>query len=249
MGKIKSILFSILFAIILIIFPVLSGVLIGVLTSINGNNYDIWGKFIQSGFFLISIIIAFLYLKRNKIKLPSIGITFKLEKIYLLFLPCLLIFIPTLCGGLQWKGMTYFFGCLFLYSLVGISEEIYFRGIIPNILNKEFNIQSIILISTLIFGLGHASIAFASSDIFEILLTIINALIFGWLAIELKYLTQNITFLMLIHFLFDFESKFILMNGTPLIIAEFLRGTIMAIYAIVLLIIISKNFKHNIKDN
>lgn len=66
------------------------------------------------------------------------------------------------------------------------------------------------------------------------LLTILNALLFGLVAIELLVLTNKIVPIMIIHFIFDFESKFIVLSGNGLMIAEIVRGTLMAIYGIIL---------------
>lgn len=240
MTKTKIVIKSLIIGIIMILFPVLSGVLIGVLTSITENDYSIIGLFIQAAFIFVAIVIAFIYIKKKKIKPAELNLPFKVNPYWIYFLPCILIFIPTLFGGFVWKGSVYFIGVLLLYLLVGIAEELYFRGLIPHTLKKGFSTKSIIIISTIIFGLGHCAVIFNGGDISLVLLTILNALIFGWLAIELAILTDNITLLMVIHFLFDFESKFILATGNELIIFEIIRGAIMVIYAIVLIYVLKK---------
>lgn len=241
--KTKSIFYSICIAVVLIICPVLSGTLIGTLTVITGKDYHVSGAFIQAFFMVLPIIIMGIYLKKKSISLANIGIVFKPSKSYLLFFPCIFIYLPLLFEPFCWKGTTYFVGNLFLYAFVGIAEELYFRGVIPDILKKEFNKYGVIIISTLIFGLGHSSIAFSGSDYKVVLLSILNALIFGWMAMELKYLTNNITILMFIHFLFNFQSKFVSVTGTKLLYQEIVRGTIMIAYTILLFIVIKKKDK------
>lgn len=238
--KIKLILYSILTAILLIIFPVLSGVLIGTLTVLTGKNYQVSGSFIQALFMVFPIIIMGIYLKKQNISLTRLDIVFKPNKSCLLFFPCIFIYIPLLFVPLCWKGTIYFIGNLFLYAIVGIAEELYFRGVIPNILKQTFDKYRVIVISTLIFGFGHLSIAFSGLDYKLVLLSILNALIFGWLAMELKYLTNNITILMFIHFLFNFQSKFVSITNTELIYREIVRGAIMIVYAILLFVFMKK---------
>ena len=130
---------------------------------------------------------------------------------------------------------------MFLYLFVGISEEVYFRGIIPRYLKEEFSTKGIVLWSTLIFGIGHVATAFTGSNVFEIALTVLNAFIFGWLAMEMTIISSNIIPVFLVHFLFDFETKIVVMNGKELLIAEIVRGIMMFIIASgLLLLYISK---------
>lgn len=238
--KTKLVFYSILTASLLIIFPVLSGVLIGTLTVLTGKDYQVAGIFIQAFFMLVPILMMGIYLKKQRISLPSLDLVFKPSRSYLLFFPCILIYLPLLFEPFYWKGTSYFVGNLFLYTIVGIVEELYFRGVIPNILKQGFGKYGVILIAALIFGLGHSSLAFSGADFKIVLFSILNALIFGWLAMELKYLTNNITILMLMHFLFNFQSKFVSVTNTELLYREILRGTIMIAYAILLFMVMKK---------
>ena len=72
-------------------------------------------------------------------------------------------------------------------------------------------------------------------------MTILNAFLFGWLAIEMKIISKNITPVILLHFFFDFETKIVDMNGNVLLIAECVRGTIMFFAAVWLAAVIQKN--------
>lgn len=156
------------------------------------------------------------------------------------FIPILMIFIPVAFKGFYIKSIGYVLGCLFLYLFVGISEEVYFRGIIPRYLVKEFSIKGQMLVSTLIFGVGHIATAFAGDNTFEIALTILNALIFGWLAIGITIISQNIIPAILVHFLFDFETKIVAIKGSELLIAEGIRGALMFIVASCFTVILYK---------
>ena len=147
------------------------------------------------------------------------------------FIPLLVIFVPVAVKGFYVKSIGYVFGSLFLYLFVGISEEIYFRGIIARYLKEEFSTKGILIVSTFIFAIGHIATAFTANNVFEIALTVLNALIFGWLAMEITIVSSNIIPAILLHLLFDFETKIAVMNGRELLMAESARGTLMFIIA------------------
>ena len=134
-------------------------------------------------------------------------------------------------------------GSLFLYLFVGISEEVYFRGIIPRYLKEEFSTAGIVLWSTLIFGIGHIATVLAGGNAFEIALTVLNAFIFGWLAMEMTIISSNIIPVIAVHFLFDFETKIVVMNGKELLIAEIVQGIMMFIIASWFAVVIYKQRK------
>lgn len=79
--------------------------------------------------------------------------------------------------------------------------------------------------------IGHIATTFTGSNVFEIVLTVLKAFIFGWLAIEITIISSNIIPAILVHFFFDFETKIVLMNGKELLIAESFRGILMFIIA------------------
>ena len=243
--KIINITICVLIGIFVILFPVMSGVIVGI-TKMEGPSI----LFVQAFFMLLPIIVFIILILLKKINRKDIRFVFNINKMdYLYYLPVILVYIPVLIGGFVWRGSAYFLGNLLLYLAVGITEEIYYRGIIPYFLEKNFKKEFVILISSLIFGLGHAAIAFANNNPIVVVLTILNALIFGFLAICLLYKTKTIVPLMIIHFLFDFETKFIALEGNGLSIAEGVRGSIMLIYAIILFVLIRKTSKLEVMGN
>ena len=72
------------------------------------------------------------------------------------------------------------------------------------------------------------------------ILTVINALFFGFMAIEMYMLCGSVVPGMIVHFLFDFETKFILMSGNDLFIAEIVRAALMALIAICFAVVLHK---------
>ena len=241
MNKFKAILFSLLWCLIILAFPITSGVIASI-----AKLDKITTIILQGSFMLLSLVVPLVFLLTKKWNFKEIGfnkITKEGAKNVLYFLPLLLIFIPCSVQGFHVESIQYFFAVLYLYLFVGIAEELYFRGIIPYYLGKAFSTKWIVIISSLIFALGHSVTILTDGNIAMMVLTVINALIFGFLTIEMYMLCKSIIPGMFIHYLFDFETKFIRMNGNELLIAEIIRGTVMALIALCFAIILYKKSK------
>lgn len=130
--KISCILKSILLALFVIVFPVFSGIIITI-NSIKTPQ----AMYIQIAFMLIPLVVAIIVLIFKRIKFNDINLVFIKDKMnYLYLIPSIIIFIPFLFGELKVIDLSYFFGYFLLYLLVGIVEELYFRGIIPSVFKK-----------------------------------------------------------------------------------------------------------------
>lgn len=228
--KVFALCKSLFWGICILLFPILSGIL-----SVVFSLGTIEMLFLQGTFMLLALTIPIFFVLAKKWRWSEIGFA-KIDisecKKVLYFLPVSVVFIPTAVKGFCIKSTAYVLGNLFLYLMVGIAEEIYFRGIIPKYLNKAFSLKGVILYSTIIFGIGHMTTAFTTNNGLEIFLTVLNAFIFGWLAIEMTVISKNITPVILLHFMFDFETKIVVMHGTDLLIAECIRGIIMFVVSI-----------------
>lgn len=190
---------------------------------------------LQGSFMLISLIPPVVLVVTGKWRWTEIGFArfdFENVKRALCFIPILVIFVPVVVEGFKAESVGYVLGSLFLYLFVGISEEVYFRGIVPKYLKTNFSARSIIILSTIIFGIGHITTVFTTNSLFDVALTLLNAFIFGWLAIEMTIIASNITPSILVHFFFDFETKIVVMESRELLIAEVIRGALMFIIAI-----------------
>ena len=239
--KIHALCKSFLWSIYILLFPILSGVLSEILSL-----RTIETLFLQGSFMLASLVVPLIFVFIGKWKWEEIGFSkydAKYSRKAYHFLPLIAIFIPVAIQGFYLKSKIYVFGNLFLYLTVGIAEEIYFRGIIPKYLCKAFSAKYVILFSTLIFGIGHIAAAFTASNGWEIFLTVLNAFLFGWLAMEMKIISKNIIPIIMLHFFFDFETKIVVMNGSTLLAAECVRGAIVFAAAGWLAIIIRRNLK------
>ena len=120
---------------------------------------------------------------------------------------------------------------MFFTIAVGISEEIYFRGIIFNLLEEKYAIKKSIIISALVFGIGHIATAFTGGSILIVLLQILNAFIFGIIAAEIVNITKSLIPTITWHFVFNFVNYITLSTGTNAIFVIGFQEIIMIIYA------------------
>ena len=159
---------SLLWCLVILLFPVASGTLSVVLA------LDPVGTlFLQGAFMLASLIPPVVLVLSGRWRWREIGLAaFDVEgcKRALYFLPVFMIFVPAAVRGFYIGSTGYVLGNLFLYLFVGISEELYFRGIIPQYLKKEFSTRATVLLSTLIFGIGHMAAAFTGINPFGMML-------------------------------------------------------------------------------
>lgn len=237
--KITAICKSFLWCGCILLFPIFTGVLSAVLSLETVETL-----FFQGLFMLASLVVPLIFVLSGRWKWEEIGFgkyDAECSKKAYYFLPLIAVFIPVAIKGFYFKSAIYVLGNLFLYLAVGIAEEIYFRGIIPKYLSKAFSVKGVIVFSTAVFGLGHIAAAFTASNGWEVFLTILNAFLFGWLAIEMVLISKNIVPVILLHFFFDFETKIVAMNGTALLIAECVRGAIVLAAAVWLSKVIWEN--------
>lgn len=228
----------ILWGICILLFPVLSGTCSAVLSLETVETLILQGVFM-----LLSMAVPVMFVFMKKWSWSEIGFS-KMDidgcKRAAYFLPLLAVFVPVAVEGFSIKFAGYVWGNLFLYCMVGIAEEVYFRGIIPKYLGRAFSRKGVMVLSTLIFGIGHIASAFTAGSGLEIFLSVLNACIFGWLAIEMAVICKNIVPGILLHALFDFETKIVVMQGQELLLAECVRGAIMVLAAIWLGTVLAK---------
>ncbi len=221
---------AVLWGLTAVAFPVLSGVAAAVM-SLGAEAT----QFLQAAFIAASLLPPLLLVKSGRLSLKGAGVDrFDREGIKRAkhFVPLIAVLVPAAVTGFYIKSASYLIGSLLLYMSVGISEEVYYRGIVPNALEKAFSKKGVAALSTLVFGLFHAATALNGGGAADTALTVFNALIFGLLAFEIKELSGNIAIPAALHFLFDFETKIIPMSGTGLMLAECVRGFIMCALAV-----------------
>lgn len=127
-----------------------------------------------------------------------------LKSIYLILLVIILAFTPIIYG-LKEHSLNMIVMLLITSLLIGFSEECVNRGLILTALKPKGKRQAI-LISSLIFGLFHLSIIFRGIDIVSILFLVLFAFGFGLVMAVVRYETDSLLVLILIHALWDFMS-------------------------------------------
>ena len=241
MTRRRSVAASILWAVMIIAFPVASGVIV-VTTKADATS----SRLIQAAFMYASLLIPFGYCSVRKIPLSEIflrGIDRKGVKASWFYLPLIVILLPMIISGVDVSHAGYVAATLLFTLGVGIAEEVYFRGIILRFLGKSFGPLPAVFISVLIFGVGHASGAFVEANVVMVLLSILNAFLFGWVAAESALITKNLIPLMLFHALFDFLTYQMLATGGAMVVVYAVRGTLMAVVAVYLLFMLTQGTK------
>mgnify|MGYP003761919391 FL=1 len=122
----------------------------------------------------------------------------------------------------------------FLAIAIGLSEELYFRGIILSKLRTCFTIKQTIILSSVFFAAVHASQAFSGAGVLMVALTMINALLFGIVASEIVMLTKSIVAVIIWHTSYDLINWIALAQGTTEIVLVIIQSVIMTTYAIYL---------------
>lgn len=95
---------------------------------------------------------------------------------------------------------------LLFVIMVGINEEIYFRGIILKFMEIK-GVKRAIFRSALIFGVGHLSIAFSSANIIYVLLVILFAFFVGLVLAEIVSTTKSLWIVIVWHASHNYISE------------------------------------------
>jgi len=227
-SKLRAILSSLVFSVILMIFPVTSGVIV----VMNGMD-AIQSYWMQGVFMMLSIAVPVVFMWITKMKPAQIGFT-RVEKgsikTVLYFVPIIASKIGFLIFGVDSNTQT-IIALAFFTIMIGLSEELYFRGIILRKLRSCFTIKQTVILSSVFFAAVHASQAFSGTGIIIVTLTIINALIFGVIASEIVILTRSIIPVIIWHVLYDFINWISVAKGTTEVTLIMIQSVIMVVYA------------------
>lgn len=229
--KIKVLLRSLMFSVLLTIFPIVSGAIIVI------NQIDtLQGYLLQGTFMMFSVLIPILFMWTQKIKPSQIGFV-KMEKssakIVLYFLPLVAAKAGFLLFGVN-SDIPTGISLVYFTLAIGISEEIYFRGIILRELSAHFTVKKTVILSSLFFAAVHSAQAFSGSGAIMVLLNILNAFIFGVVAAEIIIITKSIIPVIIWHTLFDLINWISLVQGTTEIVLIVIQSVIMIACAVYL---------------
>jgi len=169
----------------------------------------------------------------SKVSLRQIGFTGVAKdnlKTVLYFLPLILAKVSYLYQGIK-TDISVLLALIFLTIAIGLSEEIYFRGIILQKLITCFSKKQTVILSAVFFAAVHASQAFSGVGMILTVLTIMNALIFGIIAAEIVLLTKSIVVVIIWHTMFDFVNWISFVKGTSEVIVIVIQSVILTLYA------------------
>jgi len=199
---IKSLLKSFAFAVLMVVFPVIASVFI----QVRGITDDTTGYGIQAVFFAIAALVGlFIYRKLNK-KKDVIRDQAVNKRQLLWFIPIIIAELIVFISGINvGEQLLYYFMLLLFTVFVGISEELFFRGIILNIL-KSKGIKYAIVVSSILFSILHLTNLAGGIDIKYAILQVIFSFIFGFVAAQITIISQSILPAMIWHFAHDFIS-------------------------------------------
>jgi membrane protease YdiL (CAAX protease family) len=187
----------------------------------------------QGVFMMLSMAVPVVFMWITKMKPAQIGFT-RVEKgsikTVLYFVPIIASKIGFLIFRVDSNTQT-IIALAFFTIMIGLSEELYFRGIILRKLRSCFTIKQTVILSSVFFAAVHASQAFSGTGIIIVTLTIINALIFGVIASEIVILTRSIIPVIIWHVLYDFINWISVAKGTTEVTLIMIQSVIMVVYA------------------
>ena len=196
----RAVFSAFLFSIVLVIFPVASGVIVA--TNHMGTLQGYW---VQGAFMVLSLVGPAVVMSVRRIHPGQIGFG-KIEKggakTALYFVPIIAAKMGFLFFGIN-SDPHAILALAFFTAAIGLSEEVYFRGIILRRLMTCFPMKQAVLLASVLFAAVHASQAFAGSGPLMVTLTILNAFIFGVVAAEITILTKSLIPAIVWHAFFD----------------------------------------------
>lgn len=229
--KLRTLISSLIFSIVLMIFPVASGVI-----AVMNDMDAIQSYWLQGVFMMLSISVPAIFMLIISMKPTQIGFT-GIEKGSL---KAVLYFLPVIAAkiGFFFYGINHdihtIMALAFFTIAIGLSEELYFRGIILRKLMTCYTTKQVVILSSVFFAAVHSSQAFSGSGFVMVALTIINAFIFGIIASEIVILTKSIITVIIWHTLYDFINWVSLVKGTTEVTLIIIQSVIMMVYAIYL---------------
>jgi hypothetical protein len=203
-------------AILLGLLPILFAIAAGVVSVVFAFN-EPQALITQTLAFFLSILLGLLLVARSRLGFATFGLRkpdANSSPLVLYFLPLLVIELLPFLNGFDRSLSLSQVGLLFIFAaVVGINEELFFRGLIIKILQTK-GLKYAVIISSLLFGIGHAFTALSGSDPLYVIILIIFAGLFGLICAEIVILTKSIIPVIVWHGLHDFIANITLDAGT-----------------------------------
>lgn len=196
---VKNLCKSFGFAVLMVLFPVCASVVI----QVNNITDDIMGYGIQSLFFGIACIVGFIFYKKYRTKTETLCVTTIKELLW--FFPIIISELFGFVIGIEiTKNLLYYFVLILFTIFVGISEELFFRGIILEILSFNKSAKYAIIVSTVFFSILHLTNLAGGISINYAILQVIFAFVFGIVAAQITMLSRSLIPAIIWHFTHDF---------------------------------------------
>jgi len=215
-------------AILLGLLPILFAIAAGVISVVLEFN-ETQVLITQTLAFLLSMLLGLLLVARSRLGFAAFGFRkpdANSSPLVLYFLPLLVIELLPFLNGFDLSLSLSQVGLLFIFAaVVGINEELFFRGLIIKILQTK-GLKYAVIVSSLLFGIGHAFTALSGSDPLYVIILIIFAGLFGLICAEIVILTKSIIPVIVWHGLHDFIANITLDAGTTLNLTLLLVQTV-----------------------
>lgn len=203
-------------AILLGLLPILFATAAGVISVVLGLS-ETQTLIAQTLSFGISILLGLLLVTRSQLGFAAFGFRKpdpNSNPVVLYFLPLLVAELLPFLNGFDSSLSLSQVGLLFIFAaVVGINEELFFRGLMFRILQAK-GVKYAIIASSLLFGIGHAFTALSGSDPLYVMILIVFAGLFGLICAEIVVLTKSIIPVIVWHGLHDFIANITLETGT-----------------------------------
>lgn len=226
-------LLAVMLTLLQLAFPVISGTIIAI-----NQLSEPTGRLIQAAFFSVAGIVGCVIARRLFKSLPAIGlkdIGQRDGKIFLWFLPLIVIEGLSLAFGFKAVAspeiiLIY----LFFTAAVGFSEEVYFRGLIPQVL-RSYGLVRTLVGSSVLFASGHFFNLLAGAGLIETSLQVVFAFLFGLVALQIRWLSGSLIIPVVWHWLHNFLSLITRANDSQAsLLFGLFQGTVLVGYAIFL---------------
>ncbi|WP_099203588.1 CPBP family intramembrane glutamic endopeptidase [Miniphocaeibacter massiliensis] len=233
---IKNLFKSIAIAILMVLFPIMASVII----QVNNIKSDILGYGIQTIFFAIASTIGIIIYKKVKYNKKDKGS--KIYKQVLWYTPIIISEIIVFSSKIDLSKDIFYYIILLIFTVfVGISEELFFRGIILNILSEKSK-RYAILVSAILFSILHLTNIAGGISIKYVVLQVVFSFIFGVVAGQITVISRSLLPAIIWHFTHDFIA---FLTGNELskktIIVLVVQCVILLIYSVYLSKKINKN--------
>ena len=235
--KDRTVLKTVLAALAVLFFFFLQGAVV-VINEIEGAR----SALIRGGIIGLAALAAIIYTLIRHKNLSAIGFRRpepgSIRKLLYCF-PLLIIALSAFAAGVDFeKGGGFLLANLFLALCVGLTEEIYFRGIICN-LWLEKGVKKAVLISAVLFGICHLMNVLGGAGLAETILQIFFALAYG-VAFALVFIVSKSIWPCIALHAFHDACSFLSRDGSAR--ANVLTGTFQfAVMIVYIAVIIKRN--------